>query len=71
MTFITNIEINEEPTEVIVHFTKTFGELEITGMQDMAGNEIAPDLLSETDNDTLMEDLADKWVEELDYKRAS
>jgi len=65
MKLVTTIDINDIPTEVLVEYRITFGEPEILFMTDVhTGNAIAPDLLGETDNCALLNELHAAWCDE-------
>lgn len=57
MQHTTTIEINGIATEVMILFRSRFGTPVIISMQDAEGNEIAPDLLDESDNNAIMAEL--------------
>ncbi len=59
MQHTTTIEINGIATKVVIWYNNIFGKITILSMQDLDGNEIAPDLLFETDNSVLMYELED------------
>jgi hypothetical protein len=57
MLHTTTIEINGIATEVMIHFENRFGSPVIVSVCDEEGNQIAPDLLGEIDNNAIMAEL--------------
>lgn len=65
MHHTTTIDINDIPTEVLVEYRMTDGYPEILFMTDVyEGSAICPDLLGETNADSLYEELNEAYCDE-------
>jgi len=72
MKLVTTIDINDIPTEVLVEYRILMGEPEILFMTDIhTGDAVAPDLLGETDNIALINELHESWCDEQAEKSLS